>query len=741
METNRFDIQGMTCSACAAHIEKSIGKQDGIRSVDVQLLTNSMKVEYDEQLIAPKQIEKMVEQAGYAASLQKKNATHVPDKKDTEVRMLQIRFWISAFFLLPLVMVNMSSMVGLQMLLSAYIQFLLLLPVLYLNRSFFVNGFRSLFHGAPNMDTLVAVGSSAALLYGLLPFWQMGHTMTSSHEMPLYFESAATILTLVTLGKMLEAKSKRKTTDAIRKLLDLKPEVALILKEGVESQVQIGDVCLGDMVVLKPGQRAPVDGTVADGVSTIDESMLTGESMPVEKSIGDRVLSGSVNQTGYLQYQATRVGADTTLAQMIRLVEEASSSKAPISRLADRISGWFVPSVLLLALMVTIVWLLLGKPFDWSLSVGISILIISCPCALGLATPVAIMVGTGKGASLGLLFRSGAALETTRGVDVVVLDKTGTITVGKPSLSALVPAKEIESERLLQIVASLEKPSEHPLAKILVENALLKGLALNDVESFHTVPGKGVFGRLNDKPYWLGTVSFVREQSIDLLDWEEKVVQEASNGRTTFLVADERQVLGLVSLSDTIKKGSAEAIARMQAEGLDVVMLTGDREEVARTLCSDLGIKTYYAGVLPTGKEQVVKELQLSGRKVLMVGDGINDAPALAQADVGMAIGAGADVAVETADIVLQKNDLNDVLAAIQLSRAVLKNIRQNLFWAFFYNILAIPLAAGLFYPFTGWTLNPMIAAAAMSFSSVTVVLNALRLRAFKVQQVNYNQI
>ena len=746
METKRFDVKGMTCSACSTHIEKSVAKQAGVLSVHVQLLTNTMTVVFDDSITQPEHIESVVEASGYEAQVQGAQTSPKNRINDEETDALKIRFWGSLVFLLPLMLVTMGPMVGLSLfemkggsltpMTLALLQFILVLPVLYLNRAFFSGGFRSLFNGAPNMDTLVAMGSSAALFYGIAVLFQLSAgsvTHQGAHaEIPLYFESAATILTLVTLGKYLEALSKRKTTDAIRGLLELTPDTALLLQNGIEIQVPIDLVKVGDAVVLKPGQRAPVDGTVVEGRSTMYEAMLTGESMPVEKSEGARILSASVNQSGYLVYKATRVGSDTTLAQMIQLVEEASTSKAPISRMADRISSWFVPVVLILALLVTLVWLFLGQPFSWALSIGISILVISCPCALGLATPVAIMVGTGKGASLGLLFKSGEALETTRDIDTIVLDKTGTLTVGKPVLTDLFTNEGVDENQLLLVAATLEQYSEHPLAKIVVDEAVRRNLSLGAIDQFTAVPGRGIQGTFQGNLVWVGNAAHLKEQGLDFPIMESKALLLAKEGKTPLFVAQSNQILGVLAVSDVLKADSFEAVRLMQAKGLEVIMLTGDRKEVAEVFSAQLGIQSVYADVLPTDKEAVIKSLQAAGKKVMMVGDGINDAPALARAEVGVAIGAGADIAVESADVVLTRNNLMDVLSAISLSRAVLRNIRQNLFWAFFYNVMAIPLAAGAFYYWFGWTLSPMIAAAAMSVSSVTVVLNALRLKRFK---------
>jgi P-type Cu+ transporter len=749
MEIKKFNVGGMTCSACSAHIEKSVAKLDGVLAVHVQLLSNSMTVEFDEKRVQPQTIELIVEDAGYQANVLGEVAQKQKQgfQVDAETAHLYKRFWLSLVVLLPLIYVSMGPMFGLvlpsvegfesSVVTLSLMQFFLTLPIVYINRVFFVSGFKSLFHGAPTMDTLVAVGSGAALFYSIIVLFKLssvGSTYPAlHHDLPLYFESAATILTLVTLGKYLESRSKQKTTDAISGLLELEPDEAVVLRNELEVRVPIQDVHVGDAVVLKPGQRAPVDGFITQGQSTMDESMLTGENYPVVKAVGDRILSAALNQRGYLVYSASRVGADTTLAQMIKLVEEASSSKAPISRMADRISGWFVPVVLIASLLVTLMWLFLGQPFSWALSTGISVLVISCPCALGLATPVAIMVGTGRGAALGLLFKSGAAIETARDVDTVVLDKTGTITVGKPLLTALKAHTDVPEDELLRLAASLERLSEHPLAKVLTDEAEKRGLTLYECSDFEAIPGKGIRAVLDNSRVVVSNLLLMNEMSLPLGDWEQQAEAWAKEGQTVICVAKQDRILGLIAVSDPLKAGSLGAIQTLQAMGLEVVMLTGDRKEVAEVYQRQLGIRQVYAEVLPAEKEQLVAHLQSDGRKVMMVGDGINDAPALARAHVGVAIGAGSDIALDAADIVLMRSDLNDVVSVINLSKVVIRNIRQNLFWAFFYNILAIPLAAGLLYPVFGWTLSPMIAAAAMSLSSVTVVLNALRLKKIKI--------
>jgi heavy metal translocating P-type ATPase len=749
METKQFDVTGMTCASCVAHVEKSVGKLDGVLAVQVQLLGNSMTVTYDKAQVDVDAIALSVHKAGYEAVVRDSSAGEMHSRTDVAVleqETLRRRWWLSLGFLIPLLYLSMGSMAGAPvplplsgdsgLLLFGFTQFLLTLPLLYLNRSYF-KGYRSLLQGAPNMDSLVAIGSSAAVVYGIYTLYQIGYTLgfggavdihTRTHH--LYFESAGTILTLVTLGKYLEVKSRGRTTEALSKLIHLSPQTALVFRSGRETEILSAEVRVDDEVILKPGSTAPVDGVVLTGSSSMDESSLTGESIPVWKRPGDRILSAGVNQTGYLTYRATRVGSDTTLSQIIRLVEEASMSKAPISRMADRISRVFVPVVIGLAILTTVVWLLMGQSFDFALSAGISVLVISCPCALGLATPVAIMVGTGKGADHGLLFKSGEALETIRKVDVVVLDKTGTITEGKPSVSEVLPNIETTPDRLLQLAASLEVLSEHPLAKALTEEAKAKGLELLTMDHFMATPGLGVSGTVEGVLYRVGNAAFVQDGTVN--EFVESSEQLSRMGKTPLFVATDVAVIGLIAVSDRVKDGSMPAIHALQKLGIDVQMLTGDRRETAEVLAHSLSVDTVISEVLPADKERVIAKLQAQRKLVAMVGDGINDAPALMRADVGIAIGAGSDIALDSADIVLMRNDLNDVVTVVQLSRSVVRNIKQNLFWAFFYNLLGIPLAAGVFFPIFGWMLSPMIAAAAMSFSSVTVVLNALRLRQFK---------
>ena len=751
MKKEKFNVVGMTCSACSAAVEKAVGHMDGVSSVNVNLLANHMTVEFDDTVVEASSIISAVTDAGYSASLagaesQVANAdkNHVQD----EIDEMKQRTIVSMVFMILLMYVAMGHMVGLPVpsfLLGvenattmALTQFLLTLPVVYINRKYYQTGFKTLWRRSPNMDSLIAIGSGAAIVYGVFAMfrigWGLGHrdldlVMRYSHD--LYFESAAMILALITLGKFLEARSKGRTSDAIAKLIDLAPKVATVIRDGQEVEVPVLNLVEGDIIVIKPGQSIPVDGVIVEGNSAVDESALTGESIPVAKGVGDQVISATINKAGAFRFRATRIGDDTTLAQIIRLVEEASSSKAPIAKLADKISGIFVPVVITISIAAFIVWLLLGYPFEFALTIGVAVLVISCPCALGLATPVAIMVGTGQGALHGILIKSAEALETSHAVDTVVLDKTGTITEGKPQVTDIVPGSNLSPTELLTLGASLEKPSEHPLAEAIVTKGQEEQIPLESVEDFLAVPGKGVQGTINNQVYLAGNLSFMRDNEIDLGEFEAKADRLAEQGKTPMYFASQGQILGIIAVADVVKPTSKQAIQDLTKLGIDVVMLTGDNKRTAEAIRRELGIKTVIAEVLPEDKEREIRNLQGQGQIVAMVGDGVNDAPALARADVGIAIGAGTDVAIESADIVLMKDDLKDVTTAIKLSKATLRNIKQNLFWAFFYNTLGIPLAAGLLYPFFGWRLNPMYAAAAMSLSSIFVVSNALRLRRF----------
>ena len=749
----KYNVTGMSCSACSAHVEKAVSKVPGVNSVQVNLLQNSMVVDYDEAATNDQTIIHAVEEGGYGASVKGEEKAEEPNavqkKAEEEARKMKTRLGLSIGFLAVLMYISMGHMLewplpGIllgheNMMIMALTQLFLTLPVMYLNRKYYENGFRSLFHSAPNMDTLVAMGSTAAAGYSVSRLFVMGYAlgrgdMDMAHMagMNLYFEAAAMILTLVTIGKYMESRSKSHTSDAITKLIGLAPKTALVLRDGQEVEIPVEQVQVGETVIVKPGQSIPVDGVLTEGTGTVDESAITGESIPVEKKKGDRVTGATVNRAGYFQMKADRIGEDTTLSQIIRLVEEAGGSKAPIAKLADKVSGVFVPVVITIALITIVVWLLLGQTFSFALASGIAVLVISCPCALGLATPTAIMVGTGRGAEQGILIKSGESLETAHLVDTVVLDKTGTITAGHPEVTDVVLADGRNIKELLKLAASLEQASEHPLAEAIVEKAEKERISLEKAVDFKAVEGQGVLGTVEGKTVLAGNLRMMQTQNIATAGLETKAEELADRGRTVLYIAADQQILGLLAVADTVKKTSAQAIREMQKMGLSVVMLTGDHEKTAKAIQRELGIERVVAEVLPQDKEKEVRRLQAEGHKVAMVGDGINDAPALARADVGIAIGAGTDVAIESADIVLMKSDLLDAVPAIQLSRAVIKNIKENLFWAFCYNAIGIPLAAGVFYPLLGWQLSPMFGSAAMSFSSVFVVTNALRLKGFK---------
>ncbi len=751
----KFDVTGMSCSACSAHVEKAVSKVPGVDRVQVNLLQNTMEVEYEQGATDADKIINAVQEAGYGASVrggkkdQTKEKNELQKKTADEARKMKHRLVWSIVFLVVLMYVSMGHMFGWPLpgillgeknvMIFALTQLFLTLPVMYLNRKYFENGFRSLLHGAPNMDTLVAMGSTAAAGYSVAQLFVMAYqlgrgNLEAAHmsAMNLYFESAAMILALVTIGKYMESRSKSHTSDALTRLMDLAPKTALVLRDGKEMEIPSEEVQLGETVIVKPGQSIPVDGILIEGTGTVDESAITGESIPVEKKAGDRVTGATVNRAGYFHMKADRVGEDTTLSQIIRLVEEAGGSKAPIAKLADKVSGVFVPVVITIALITIAVWLLAGQSFSFALASGIAVLVISCPCALGLATPTAIMVGTGRGAEQGILIKSGESLETAHLVDTVVLDKTGTVTQGRPELTDIRTAEGVREQDLLMLAGSLEQASEHPLAEAIVEGAKKRGISLEKVEDFSAVAGQGVLGTVQGRKVLAGNRKMMEENGISADSLEEAAGRLAEEGKTALYIAADGALLGLVAAADQVKKTSAQAIREMEKMGLSVVMLTGDNERTAKAIQKQLGISRVVAEVLPQDKEREVRRLQEEGHKVAMVGDGINDAPALARADVGIAIGAGTDVAIESADIVLMKSDLLDAAAAIQLSRAVIKNIKENLFWAFFYNALGIPLAAGVFYPLLGWQLSPMFGSAAMSFSSVFVVSNALRLKGFR---------
>lgn len=765
MKHETYQVTGMSCSACSSRVEKAVSKLEGIEKASVNLLTNSMQVDYDETILTSQAIIDAVVKAGYGASLAggqagTKGASPQASPANTaeqEVRQMKRRLLWSIVFLIPTVYIAMHHMLASHLgipvpsaisavfdgpenaISFAFAQFLLILPIMYLNRKYYINGFSNLLRGAPNMDSLVGMGSMASAAFGAFAIfrmgWGMGHgdwALVQTYSANLYFESAGMIVTLITVGKYLETRAKGKTSAAIEKLMKLAPKEATVLRGGVETVILVEDLAVGDEIVVRPGERIPADGIVSQGTTSIDESAITGESIPVEKQVGDKVTSATINTSGYIHVTAQRVGDDTTISQIIRLVDEASASKAPIAKIADAVAGIFVPSVITLAVAATALWYFaMGADLEFAFSIGISILVISCPCALGLATPVAIMVGTGKGAENGILIKSGEALERAHAVDTVVMDKTGTITEGKPRVTD-VQALTCSETELLALAAGMEQGSEHPLAEAIVACGKERGIAPKAVSDFRAVFGKGVIASADGKTYYAGNAALMAEQGIDVSSYADRLDALADQGKTPLIFADDSGVIGIIAVADVEKATSAEAISRFAAMGIDVVMLTGDNARTAEAIRKRLGIPKVIAGVLPQDKERHIAELQAQGRTVAMIGDGVNDAPALAKADVGIAIGAGTDVAIESADAVLMRSDLLDAVSAVRLSKAVIKNIKENLFWAFFYNVIAIPLAAGLFYPAYGLKLNPMIGAAAMSLSSVCVVLNALRLRFFK---------
>ena len=778
----RFDVTGMTCSACSSHVEKSVGKLTGVENVSVNLLTNSMQVEFDENKLDTAGIIKAVEDAGYGAAVKDEHAKSGAKTSgqsgsqennglsavEQNVKNMKKRLIVSLIFWIPLMYVSMGHMIyqwlnipmppftmnflhgNENAITYAFTQFLLLLPILIANQKYFKNGFKTLWHRSPNMDSLIAIGAGAAILYGIFAIYRIGYAMGHGDMMvvhqyahDLYFESAGTILTLITIGKYLETKSKGKTSEAITKLLNLAPKTVTAVRDGVEQVVDAADVEKGEIFLVKPGESVAVDGIVLEGKSSFDESAITGESIPVPKQEGDTIVSASINKSGLIRAKATKVGEDTTIAQIIRLVEEASSSKAPIAKMADKIAGVFVPTVITIALITGVIWLISGATFEFAMSTAIAVLVISCPCALGLATPVAIMVGTGKGAENGILIKSGDALETAHQIDTVVLDKTGTITQGKPVVTDIICAagKSADKTQLLQIAGSLEKGSEHPLAEAIVNYCVTNNISLEKVTDFNALFGKGIEGTVSGTHYYAGNEKMMEEKGISLSAEQKNQIRElAKQGRTPLLFADENQFLGIVAVADVVKPTSKEAVQKFRDYGIHVIMLTGDNEVTAQAIKEQVGIDEVVAGVLPTQKEEKISALKQAGHKVAMIGDGVNDAPALASADVGIAIGAGTDVAIESADIVLMKNDLLDAVGAVKLSKAVIRNIKENLFWAFFYNSIGIPLAAGVLYPLFQIKLNPMFGAAAMSLSSVCVVSNALRLRWVKLHDAKKTQ-
>ena len=765
MKNEKFHITGMTCAACQANITRNVGKLDGVEEVNVSLLANQMTVAYDEEKTDEQAIIHAVTEIGYGAS-----GTGTEAQKDSgfgkewqsrremteeNQKEMKRRLITSVAILIPLMYVAMGPMMSLPVpgflvgmensLISALTQLLLTVPVMIINRHFYQSGFKALVKKAPNMDSLVAIGSAAAFVYGVFSMYRMaygfGHgdmDLVHQYGHELYFESCAMILTLITVGKYLEARSKAKTSDALRKLVDLAPKTAVVLRDGIEQVIPAENVTAGDIVVIKPGGSIPVDGVVTEGHGYVDQAAITGESVPVEKKAGDDVISATINKNGSFLFRASRVGDDTTLAQIIRLVDEAGNTKAPIARLADRVSGVFVPTVIIIAILTAIVWLIAGQSFEFALSNAIAVLVISCPCALGLATPVAIMVGTGKSAEYGILIKSAVSLETLHSIDTIVLDKTGTITVGHPSVTDVILwNKKNTREEFLAEAAAVEAGSEHPLAVAVVEKAGQEGLILPQAEAFDSLAGRGVSAIVKGKRYLAGNMAFLQENGLLKQPELQKQVQErvdslASEGKTPLLFAREEELEGIIAVADTVRETSKAALRQFKEAGLKVVMLTGDNRITAEAIRKRLDIEEAISEVMPTQKESCIRELQEKGHKVAMVGDGINDAPALTRADVGIAIGAGTDIAIDSADVVLMKDSLADVVTAIDLSKSVIRNIRMNLFWAFFYNVCGIPVAAGLLYPMFNIRLSPMIGAAAMSLSSVCVVTNALRLRFFK---------
>ena len=749
----------MSCSACSARVEKAVGKLVGADNVSVNLLTNSMQVKFDDAKISVAQIVEAVVNAGYGATVKgvRYQVSGVRQERtiDREIAALKFRLVWSTVFLLPTVYIAMHSMLpfptpqivaelfdGRQNAVTfAFAQFLLVLPIMYLNRKYYVSGFKTLLAGAPNMDSLVGLGSMSAAIFGAFALFRIGQglgtgdvALVDEYSRNLYFESAGMIVTLITVGKFFEARAKGRTSLAVEKLVNLAPKTATILRDGREVTVAVDELVVGDEILVKPGESFAADGTVVDGTTTVDESALTGESLPVDKTVGDTVTSGTINRSGFVRFRATRVGGDTAISKIIALVEEASASKAPIAKLADKIAGIFVPAVIVVALTAGGLWLVNGASVEFAFSIAVSVLVISCPCALGLATPVAIMVGTGKGAENGILIKSGEVLETLHAVDAVVVDKTGTLTAGKPFVTDVLLCG-VDEEFFLRIAASLERGSEHPLAEAVTKFVATKNLQLPVAENFQAIFGRGVRATIDGVEYCAGNETFMTERGFDLSGLRDEISALADAGKTPLIFADDKRILGIIAAADVAKKTSARAVTEFEKLGASVIMVTGDNERTALAVARKLGVDKVVAGVLPDNKAREVEKLQSNGRKVAMIGDGINDAPALARADVGIAIGAGTDVAIESAGAVLVRNDLLDAVAAVKLSRAVMTNIRQNLFWAFFYNVVCIPLAAGVFYPTFGLKLSPMIGAAAMSLSSVCVVLNALRLRRFKVER------
>ncbi len=739
-------ITGMTCAACSARIEKVVGKMEGVEEVSVNLATEKATVSFDTEKTGLVNIKERIEKAGYGAVEIQKEVPVDEDKarKEKEIKILWTKFRVSAVFAVPLLYFAMGSMISWlpfpipsfldpmrYPLNYAILQICLTIPIVIAGYRFYTVGYKAIINRSPNMDSLIAMGTTAAIVYSLYSVYLITQGNMDAVE-GLYFESAGVIITLILLGKSLEAVSKGRTSEAIKKLMGLAPKTATVIRDGKEYEVPIEEVEIGHIILVKPGEKIPVDGIVTEGSTSVDESMLTGESIPVEKKAGDQIYAASINKNGMIRFEAKKVGGDTALAQIIKLVEEAQGSKAPIAQLADVVSGYFVPIVFGIAVLAFIAWILSGESLVFSLTIFIAILVIACPCALGLATPTAIMVGTGKGAEYGILIKGGEALEATHKINTIVFDKTGTITEGKPEVTDIITSETADSNKLLQLAASAEKGSEHPLGEAIVGKAEERNLEYLKVEWFSAIPGYGIEVEINGKQILLGNKKLMNDRGIDLKPLEAESDRLAGEGKTPMYIAEENRLSGIIAVADVVKESSCNAIARLQSMGLEVAMITGDNQRTAEAIAKQVGIDRVFAEVLPQDKSNEVKKLQTEGKKVAMVGDGINDAPALAQADIGIAIGSGTDVAMESADIVLMKSDLMDVPTAIQLSKSTIRNIKQNLFWAFGYNVIGIPIAAGVLHLFGGPLLNPIFAAAAMSLSSVSVLTNALRLKRFK---------
>ncbi|MBN8193686.1 copper-translocating P-type ATPase [Bacillus sp. NTK074B] len=744
MEKKTFSVTGMTCASCVQSVEKATRRLDGVKDSTVNMATEKMVIEYDPTVVTVADIKGAVSDAGYGVHEDtdvEQSVDEDRDKKEEHIKTMWKRFWVSAVFTVPLLLVSMGHMFGMPLPDAidpmvnpsgfALIQLVLTIPVVAMGKPFFTVGFKTLSKRHPNMDSLVALGTGAAFFYSLFAS-VMIIAGSERYAQNLYFESAAVILTLITLGKYFEALSKGKTSEAIKKLMGLAPKTATVVREGADTEISVEEVEVGDIIIVKPGEKIPVDGVVLEGKTSVDEAMLTGESIPVEKTSGSNVIGASINKNGTIRYEATKVGKDTALSQIIKLVEDAQGSKAPIAKMADVISGYFVPIVIVLSILSGLAWYIAGESGLFAFTITISILVIACPCALGLATPTAIMVGTGKGAENGVLIKSGGALETTHKIDTIVFDKTGTITEGKPVVTDIVTSESISEEDLLILAASAEKGSEHPLGEAIVREAEERGLTLRKTDFFDAITGQGIEVTVEGDDLLLGNRKLMDENDVDVGELAEVSDRLAAEGKTPMYIAVEEEIAGIIAVADTVKETSFKAIEKLHRMGLQVAMITGDNKRTAEAIAREVGIDRVLSEVLPEDKANEVKKLQEEGRKVAMVGDGINDAPALAQADIGIAIGSGTDVAMESADIVLMRSDLMDVPTAVELSKATIRNIKQNLFWAFGYNILGIPIAMGILYLFGGPLLNPMIAGAAMSFSSVSVLLNALRLRGFK---------